>query len=124
MHALFCYFGIPPPPSTKPTHAGKLLGELTFARVHAGSVFALARIQENIIEELFSKYSAEILREFISVQMHAGPIFAPTRIQEKIQANLLCIGFVPGRNVPPIAQEGFLAGILLCHSDVSRRYFL
>ena len=32
----------------------KNLGELLFARIHAGPVFALARIQENIFEELFS----------------------------------------------------------------------
>ena len=32
----------------------RILGELIFARIHAGPVFALARIQENIFEELLS----------------------------------------------------------------------
>ena len=35
----------------------KLLGELIFARIHAGPVFALARIRENMFEELFLKYA-------------------------------------------------------------------
>ena len=34
----------------------KILEELIFARIHVGPVFALARIQENIFEELFLKY--------------------------------------------------------------------
>ena len=34
----------------------KILGELIFARIHAGPVFALARMQENILVELFLKY--------------------------------------------------------------------
>ena len=38
------------PPGTKPIHARKNLGELIFARIHAG------RIQENIFEGLFSAY--------------------------------------------------------------------
>ena len=44
------------PPGTKPIHAGKNLGELIFSRIHAGPVFALARIQENIFEVSFSAY--------------------------------------------------------------------
>ena len=44
------------PPGAKPIHAGKNLGELIFARIHAGPVFALARIQENISEGSFSAY--------------------------------------------------------------------
>ena len=34
----------------------KNLEELIFARIHVEPVFALVRIQENIIEELFLKY--------------------------------------------------------------------
>ena len=34
----------------------KFLEELIFARIHAEPVFALARIQENILEESFSAY--------------------------------------------------------------------
>ena len=44
------------PPGTKPIHAGKILGELIFARIHAGPVFAFVRIQENISEGSFSAY--------------------------------------------------------------------
>ena len=33
-----------------------IIGELTFARIHVGPLFALARIQENNFEELFSAY--------------------------------------------------------------------
>ena len=34
----------------------KNLGELIFLRIHAGPVFALAHIQENMFEESFSAY--------------------------------------------------------------------
>ena len=34
----------------------KILEELIFARIHVGPVFALLRIQENTLEELFLKY--------------------------------------------------------------------
>ena len=34
----------------------KILGELIFARIHVGPVFALARIQENTFEGSFSAY--------------------------------------------------------------------
>ena len=49
------------PPGTKPIHAGKNLGELIVARIHAGPVFALARIQENIFEGSFSANISQIL---------------------------------------------------------------
>ena len=42
----------------------KIPGELIFARIHAGPVFALARIQENIFEEVFPEYFAKLLGEF------------------------------------------------------------
>ena len=64
-----------------------ILGEFTFARIHAGPAFALVRIQENIVEELFSEYFAIFLGEIILVQMHATPGFAPVRTQEKLLAN-------------------------------------
>ena len=41
------------PPGTKPIDAGNFLGELIFARMHAGPVFALARIQETILRRYF-----------------------------------------------------------------------
>ena len=37
----------------------KILGELIFSRIHAGPVFALARIQENSFEESFSAYISQ-----------------------------------------------------------------
>ena len=49
----------------KKTHFGNMhktntcrknLEEIIFARIHVGLVFALAQIQENTFEELFSKY--------------------------------------------------------------------
>ena len=49
----------------------------------AGPVFALARTQENIIDELLSEYFAKFLGEFISVRIHAALVFAPPRLQEK-----------------------------------------
>ena len=44
------------PPAQNQYMQEKHLGELILARIHAGPVFALARIQENILEELFLKY--------------------------------------------------------------------
>ena len=40
-------------PATKPIHPGKTIGELDFARIHAGPVFVLVRIQENTFQKLF-----------------------------------------------------------------------
>ena len=45
-----------PPPSQNQYMQENNLGELLFAQIHAGPVFALARIQENIFEELLSAY--------------------------------------------------------------------
>ena len=42
----------------------KILGELIFPRIHAGPVFALARIQENIVEESFSAYEPNFERNY------------------------------------------------------------
>ena len=39
------------PPAQNQYMQEKILGELFFSRMHAGPAFALARIQENILEE-------------------------------------------------------------------------
>ena len=44
------------PPAQNQYMQEKILGELIFARIHAGPVFALARIQESIFEGSFSAY--------------------------------------------------------------------
>ena len=44
----------PYPPVQNQYMQEKKLGELIFARINAGPVFALARMQENILEESFS----------------------------------------------------------------------
>ena len=44
------------PPAQNQYMQEKNLGELIFPRIHAGPVFALAQIQENILEESFSAY--------------------------------------------------------------------
>ena len=49
------------PPAQNQYMQEKILGELIFARIHAGRVFALARIQENIFEEVFPEYFAKLL---------------------------------------------------------------
>ena len=49
------------PPGTKPIHAGKILGELIFARIQAGPVFALTRIQENICLRSHFPHVSQIL---------------------------------------------------------------
>ena len=64
-----------------------ILGELIFA-LHAGPVFALARIQENIFEEQLSSKYSKFGGEFMSVQIHAAPVFAPARIQENTPGEL------------------------------------
>ena len=45
------------PPAQNQYMQEKILGELIFAPIHAGPVFALVRIQENIIEEHFPHIS-------------------------------------------------------------------
>ena len=44
------------PPAQNQYMQEKFLGELIFARMHAGPVLALARIQENTFEGSFSAY--------------------------------------------------------------------
>ena len=94
----------------------KILDELIYARIHVGPVFALVRIQENILEELFLKYvfalwpcplywhsacirtslgpiHKNISGELISVQIHAAHVFTPGRIQENIPGELFMYWF-------------------------------
>ena len=52
------------PPAQNQYMQEKNLGELIFARIHEGPVFALARIQETIFEEVFPEYVAKFLGEF------------------------------------------------------------
>ena len=52
------------PPAQSQYMQEKNLGELIFVRIHAGPVFALARIQENIFEDVFPEYFAKFLGEF------------------------------------------------------------
>ena len=83
----------------KTTTCRKNLGELTFARIHAGPVFALARLQEKIFEEVFAKFSGEFIR---SVRIHAAPVFAPARIQENTPDKLFMYQFrARGYSVKP-----------------------
>ena len=81
------------PPAQNQYMQEKFLGELIFARIHAGPVFALARIQETIFEEVFPEYCAKFLGEFIRVRIHAAPVFAPARIQENIPGELFMYWF-------------------------------
>ena len=68
----------------------KNLGELIFARMHAGPIFALARIQvqENIFLGGISRVVWQILRGIHPVRIHAAPVFALARIQENIPGKL------------------------------------
>ena len=65
-------------------------------RIHAGPVFALARIQFNIFEELFLCIFAKFWGEFVSVRIHAAPVLHPHEYRKNILAHYFCIGFVPG----------------------------
>ena len=77
----------------------KFLGELIFARIHAGPVFALARIQENIFEEVIPEYCAKFLEEFIRCEYMPHLYSHPREYRKIFLANYLCIGFVPGGTV-------------------------
>ena len=50
------YASIVYPPAQNQDMQENILGELIFVRIHAGPVFALARIQENIFGGSFSAY--------------------------------------------------------------------
>ena len=87
------------PPAQNQYMQEKNLGELIFAWTHAGPVLALARIQENILEESFSAKQPNSWGNSFRCEyciIHVAPVFAPAQIQEKFLANYLCIGFVPG----------------------------
>ena len=79
----------------------KILGELIFARIHAGLVFALARIQENIFEEVFPEYFAKFLGEFTRCEYMPRLYSHPREYRKIFLANYLCIGFVPGGTLGP-----------------------
>ena len=84
------------PPRHKTNTCRKNLGELIFARVHAGLVFALPRIQENIFDEVFPEYSAKFLGE-VTRREYMPRLYSHLREYRKIfLVNYLCIGFVPG----------------------------
>ena len=74
----------------------KFPGELIFVRIHAGPVFALARIQENIFEEVFPEYFAKFLGEFTRCE-YMPRLYSHLREYRKIVlSNYLGIGFMPG----------------------------
>ena len=84
------------PPAQNQYMQETILGELIFARIHAGPVFALARIQENIFEEVFPEYCAKFLGEFIRCEYMPRLDSHPREYRKISLANHLCIGFVPG----------------------------
>ena len=80
-------------PEAVPTQH-KNVGESIFARIHAGPVFALVRIQENIFEESFPHIS-QILE---GIHFGANTCRACIRTRANTgQQNpgKICIGFVP-----------------------------
>ena len=78
-------------PRHKTNTCRKNLGELIFARMHAGPVFALARVQENSFQGSFSTELARFLKEFNSVRIHVAPVFAPARIQKTTPGELFYV---------------------------------
>ena len=84
------------PPAQNQYMQEKFLGELIFPRIHAGPVFALAPIQENIFEEVFPEYCAKFLGEFIRFEYMPRLYSHPGEYRKILPANYLCIGFVPG----------------------------
>ena len=67
-------------------------------QANSGPVFALARIQENIYEEIFREYLAKILGEFARCEYMPRLYLHPREYRKRFLANYLCIGFVPGGN--------------------------
>ena len=84
------------PPAQNQYMQEKILGELIFVRIHAGPVFALARIQENIFEESLPEYFAKFLGEFARCEYMPRLYSHPREYRKIFLANYLCIGFVPG----------------------------
>ena len=93
------------------------LGELIFARIHAGPVFALARIQENVLEELFPECFAKLLGEFTRCEYMPRLYSHPREYSKILLVNYLCIGFVPGGIVStggslgPLGTGGQFSGL-------------
>ena len=78
----------------------KILEELIFARIHAGPVFALVRIQENIFEEIFPEYCAKFLcRACIRTRANTGKY--SWRI---IYVLVSCQGVMPEGTLGPLAR--------------------
>ena len=74
----------------------KILGELIFAPIHAGPVFAPAPIQENIFEELFSSYFPICGGSSCRCKYMPRLYSHPREYRKIFLGNNLCIGFVPG----------------------------
>ena len=74
----------------------KLLGELIFVRMHAGSVFALARIQEIFLRDHFP-HASQILEGLHFLANTCFFLYShPCEHRNNFLASYLCIGFVPG----------------------------
>ena len=103
------------PPHNKPRHAGYHFWGANFFCVNTcGPVFALAPIQESILEEFVFETCIRTLNPSLYIYIYiyrvSGCIHTPlvpiskhifgqlslVRMQEKCLANYLCIGFVPG----------------------------
>ena len=108
------------PPAQNQYMQENILGELIFARIHAGPVFALPRIQENIFEEIFPEHSAKFLGEFTRCEYMPRLYSHPREYRKIFQANYLCIGFVPGGMAPrfgaglPVPAPQM---VVTCHED-------
>ena len=84
------------PPGTKPIHAGKMIGELIFAWVHAGPVFALAQKKKNAFEGSFSAYYPNAWGNSFRCKYMSRLYSHPREYRRIFLANYLGIGFVPG----------------------------
>ena len=97
------------PPGQNQDMQEKILGELISARIHVGPVFALARMQENIFEEVFPEYFDKFLGEFTRCEYMPRLYSHPREYRKILLANYLCIGFVPGgiicNNSSPMALQ-------------------
>ena len=87
------------PPAQNQYMQENILGEFIFARIYAGPVFALTRIQENIFEELFPNISH--IWGGNSFRWEYMPrLYSHLREYRKILlGNYLRIGFMPGGTV-------------------------
>ena len=83
------------PPGTKPRHAEKFLWKFVFARIHAGPVFALARIKANSLEELVSAYLPNSWGNSFRCEYMPRLYSHPREHREKNLVNYFGIGLVP-----------------------------